>query len=359
MLARTDSPVSDVVTGKPPLLIVGAFLSSPTGIRFVCEDLADGLRSRGWPVITTSSVRNGGLRAADMLATVWSKRGRYRVAQMDVYSGRAFLWAEAVAASLTALRCPYVLTLHDGGLPRFAARYPQRMRRLLNSAAAVTSPSPYLQGQFRAVRADIQVIRNGLHLERYPSRTLTCARPTLVWVRAFEDCYNPLLALHVVQRLMRDLPDVELVMVGPDRGGLTARAVSEEAARLGIADRVRIKGAVPKDRVPEVLCQGDIFLNTTNVDNAPVVLVEAMASGCCVVTTNAGGVPDLVDDGLEALLVRRQDPEAMAEAIKRILNDHELAARLSRQARAKAETFGWDGVLVKWEELLMAIDEAH
>ncbi len=57
-----------------------------------------------------------------MLSTVWSKRSRYQVAQLDVYSGPAFLWAEAVAASLTVLRCPYVLTLHDGGLPAFAER---------------------------------------------------------------------------------------------------------------------------------------------------------------------------------------------------------------------------------------------
>ena len=125
--------------------MVGAFLSSSTGIRFVCEDLAAGLESRGWPVITTSTVQNGTLRAADMLATTWSKRRRYQVAQLDVYSGRAFLWAEAVAASLSLLRCPYVLTLHDGGLPSFSERHPTRVERLLRSAAAVTSPSPFLR----------------------------------------------------------------------------------------------------------------------------------------------------------------------------------------------------------------------
>ncbi len=69
---------------------------------------------------TTSSVRNRGLRLADMLTTVWTKRRSYKVAQLDVYGGSAFIWAEAVGASLTALRCPYVITLHSGAFPEFA-----------------------------------------------------------------------------------------------------------------------------------------------------------------------------------------------------------------------------------------------
>ncbi|MGI5940306.1 MAG: glycosyltransferase family 4 protein [Thermoleophilia bacterium] len=338
---------------RPPLLMVGAFLSSSTGIRFVCEDLAAGLRSRGWPIITTSTVQNGGLRAADMLATTWSKRKHYQLAQLDVYSGRAFLWAEAIATSLTILRCPYILTLHDGGLPDFADRHPKRVEWLLQSAAAVTSPSPFLQKRFCPVRSDIQVIRNGLHLDRYASRAISHAGPHLVWVRAFEDCYNPLLALQMLQKLLTKHPDATLLMVGPDRGGLTAEDVSNEAARLGLTEKVRVEGAVPKDRIPEILTQGDIFLNTTDVDNAPVTVVEAMASGLCVVSTDAGGVPDLVDDGREALLVPRRDPDAMAAAVHRVLTEPGLAAQLSLQARTKAEAFAWNKVLTAWERLLM------
>ena len=176
-------------------------------------------------------------------------------------------------------------------------------------------------------------------------------------MRAFEDCYNPLLALHVLQRLLGDHPDATLLMVGPDRGGLTAHDVSSEARRLGLAHKVRIEGAVPKDRVPEILSRGDIFLNTTDVDNAPVIVVEAMATGSCVVSTDAGGVPDLVEDGHEALLVPRRDPEAMAAAVGRILANPALAARLSTQARTKAEEFAWDRVLAAWERLLPRLSQ--
>ena len=208
---RTHAPMS----GNPPLLVVGAFLSESTGIRFVCEDLAEGLASRGWPVVTTSSLEARGPRLADMLASVWFKRRRYAVAQIDVYSGLAFSWAEAVAASLTLLRCPYVLTLHSGAFPEFAERWPGRVRALLESASAVTSPSPFLQQTLKTHRPDIRVIPNGLSLARYPGRRRANARPRMVWVRHFEQRYNPVLAVEVVLRLSGDYPDVELIMAGP------------------------------------------------------------------------------------------------------------------------------------------------
>ena len=345
-------------SGRPPLLIVGAFLSESTGIRFVCEDLAAGLVSRGWSVITTSSLKSRGPRLADMLASVWLKRGRYAIAQVDVYSGLAFVWAEAVGASLTALRCPHVLTLHSGAFPDFAARWPTRVRSLLRAASAVTSPSPFLQQELKAYRPDIRVIRNGLSLSRYPARSRTSAQPKLVWIRHFEQRYNPVLAVEVVRRLARDYPDVELLMAGPDRQDWSAAQTMDEARKRGVERKVRILGPVPKTGIPDVLDQGDIFLNTTNVDNTPVTVVEAMACGMCVVSTDVGGVPYLVAEGHDGLLVPCNDPEAMATAVRRIVDDARLAAYLSSNALQKARAFDWNRVLPEWETLLGSVAAA-
>lgn len=336
-------------------MVAGAFLSGSTGVRSVCEDLALGLRNRGWAVTTTSSVRSRGPRLADMLATVWFKRHRYAVAQMDVYSGPAFAWAEAVGTSLTTLRCPYVVTLHSGAFPDFAERWPSRMRRLIESATVVTSPSPFLQQWFAQLRPDIRMIRNGLHIQRYTARRIVDARPRLVWIRAFEQRYNPALALEVVRRLAPEFPDVELLMAGPDRADWSASQTVEEARRLGVDGRVRVTGAVAKEEVPQVLQQGDIFLNTTNVDNAPVTVVEAMACGLCVVSTDVGGVPYLVENERDALLVPCEDPDAMAAAVRRILLDPSVAARLSENGRLNAEAFDWEMILPVWEELLTEV----
>jgi glycosyltransferase involved in cell wall biosynthesis len=80
-----------------------------------------------------------------------------------------------------------------------------------------------------------------------------------------------------------------------------------------------------------------------------------MACGLCVVSTDAGGVPDLVDNEREALVVPRADSEAMAAAARRILSDSNLAATLSANGRRKAESFGWDVILPEWEELLVKV----
>ena len=101
--------------------------------------------------------------------------------------------------------------------------------------------------------------------------------------------------------------------------------------------------------------RGDIFLNTTNVDNTPVSVLEAMACGLCIVTTNVGGIPHLLEHEHDALLVPSDDPAAMAAAVRRILTETGLAARLSHHARAKAERMDWSVVLPQWESLIRAV----
>ncbi len=127
-------------TSRPlSVLLVGNFLSAAGGSRGVCEELALRLPQTGCSVMTTSSKRPKLRRLADMVGTAWRQRDRYDVAQVDVFSGPAFFWAEAVCGTLRMARKPYVLTLHGGNLPLFSRRRQARVRRLLRSAAAVTT----------------------------------------------------------------------------------------------------------------------------------------------------------------------------------------------------------------------------
>ena len=127
----------------------------------------------------------------------------------------------------------------------------------------------------------------------------------------------------------------------------------DEPRRWAFTDRVTITGGVPKNMVPSALAQSDIFLNTADADNAPVSVTEAMACGLCVVSTDVGGLRDLVTDGEDALLVAPNDPAAMAMAVERVLADPELAARLSTCGRRQAETRDWSAVLPRWEAILL------
>jgi glycosyltransferase involved in cell wall biosynthesis len=342
---------------QPSVLLVGNFLSEATGIRGVCEDLAEQLIARGWHLIITSRKRGRVARILDMLRTVWSERSRYSIAQVDVYSGPAFLWAEAICLVLRVVRKPYILTLHGGNLPFFARRWPGLVRRLLKSAVAVTSPSTYLLQNLCPYRDNIIMIPNPLDIEAYEFRLRSQVRPKLVWLRAFHSIYNPSLAPKTLALLAKDYEESSLTMVGPDGADGSLYDMHEVVERSGVKDRITIHGRVAKTDVPAWINKGDIFLNTTNIDNVPVSVLEAMACGLCVVSTNVGGIPYLLEHEKDALLVPPDDPEAMASAVHRILNEQGLAERLSFNGRKKAERFDWTVVLPEWEKLFLQHSE--
>ena len=334
------------------VLMVGNFLSASGGSRCVCEELAERLTTAGWTVVTASSKRSGLARLVDMVRTVYARRQDYDAAHVDVYSGKAFFWAEAVCISLRQLGKPFVLTLHGGHLPEFAERWPGRVRRLLRSAKIVTTPSPYLRKQLHAYRGDLHLVPNAIELPRYRFRPRTHLAPSLVWLRAFHKIYNPLLGPQVLKLLAARFPTVGLVMVGPDKGDGSFALVQQEAARLGVTGKLCLPGGVAKTAVPAWLEKGEIFLNTPNVDNTPVSVLEALACGLCVVSTNVGGLPDLLAHERDALLVPPNNATAMATAVTRLLTNPQLGAQLSRNARAKAERYDWSTVLPVWESLL-------
>jgi len=340
---------------RPPVLLVGNFLSASKGVRGVCEDLAQGLRAAGWSVTTASSRPGRFARLLDFLLTVWRYRNQYQIAQVDVFSGPAFLWAELVCLALRILKKPYILTLHGGNLPAFAQRTGKRVPHLLQSASAVTAPSGYLLEQMSVYRQDIVLLPNSLELTNYSFKHRAHPTLNLVWLRAFHDIYNPSLAIKVLALLINDFPSVRLVMIGPDKGDGSRDKMISLALELGVHDRVICPGKVPKSATAHWLQQGDIFLNTTRVDNTPVSVTEAMACGLCVVSTNVGGIPYLLKDEWDALLVPSDDDAAMAAAIRRVVTEDGLAERLSRNGRRKVEEFGWSHILPRWEKLLTEV----
>lgn len=322
------------------------------------EDLADRLRDAGNPTVCVSHYRSGWLRGLHLASTALRRRQDYDLAVVDLYSGRAFRWGEVAAGLLRALGCPFVFVLRGGGLPGFGERHPSRVRRCLRKADAVAAPSAFLLEGMRPYRDDLRMLPNPLDIPKYEFRLRAPPRPKLIWLRAFQKHYNPTMALQVLARLSPEFPGLHLSMVGPDKGDGTRQQAERTAAALGVAGRLTLPGGVAKQEVPGWLNRGDIFLNTTNVDNTPVSVLEAMACGLCVVSTNVGGIPHLVEHEKEALLVPRDDPAAMADAVRRLLTERELAARLSQNGRSKVEQFDWSVVMPQWEALLHSVARA-
>jgi len=333
-------------------LLIGNFLSASGGVPAVGEELASELRSAGWQIHAASSRSSRWARLLDMVATVWRHRGCYQVAQVDVFSGRAFLWAWLVCWTLRRIAKPYVLMLHGGNLPAFARGRPRTVQRLLQSAAAITAPSAFMQHAMSPYARGVQVIPDGFRLQVYPFRLRRNPRPRLVWLRAFHEIYRPWQLPEVLALLANEFPDIQLNMIGPDRRDGSLARTRWAARVLNISERLHLPGPVAKSQVPAELAKADIFLNTTTLESFGVSVLEAAALGLCIVSTNVGAIPTIWQDGHDALLVPPDDPDAMAQAVRRVLTEEGLAERLSRNARRKAQQFDWSVVLPRWEGVL-------
>lgn len=134
-----------------------------------------------------------------------------------------------------------------------------------------------------------------------------------------------------VSHLARGGRDVmlRLVGVGPERDSLARRITA-----LGLEEHVRLEGGIDQDRIREFYQDADCFVLASFAEGIPVVLMEAMAMGVPCVATRITGIPELISDGVDGLLVPAADSRALAEAIEQLIDNDLLRRRLSANARA-------------------------
>ncbi|MDW7755751.1 MAG: glycosyltransferase family 4 protein [Brevefilum sp.] len=341
------------------ILMISNFLPQPAYNKNIWHALAERLAEAGWDVITTSDKINRFTRLFNMVSTIHRERKRYNLAQIDVFSGKAFIFAEISAYLLQRLKKPIVLTLHGGRLPKFASEHPRRVRRLLQAGTAVMTPSHFLQDELREFHPNIKVIPNPIELAHAVFRPRHTVKPNLIWIRAFHSVYNPSMAVKVLHTLITDFPKAHLTMVGPDKGDGSRKQMLSLVRQYHLEDAIEVLPGVSHDAIPQQLNQADIFINTSNYDTFPRSIIEAMANGLCIVSTHVGGIPYLISNHQEGLLVPPDKPDEMASAIREILQNTTLASYLSQNARKKAEAYDWSAILPQWENLFTQIIEAH
>ena len=242
-------------------------------------------------------------------------------------------------------RVPYVLTSHGTDL-FLVDRVPAA--RLIagpifrNAAQTTVISTPLVTRAERlgVAPADITVIPmpvdSAVATELEAPFTLRAARDTLLFVGRLVERKGGSYAIRAVAELSEAGRNVRLVVVGdgPEREALWALAAS-----LAVGDRVEFTGALSPAEVRERYRAGGVFVMPAVTDwkgeqeGFGMVLVEAMAFGLPVVATRSGGIPDIVRDGENGVLVPERDVGALTRGILRLLDDRELAARLAEAAR--------------------------
>lgn len=331
------------------VLYIGNKLSGHGLNKTTVETLGEDLSREGYTVITVSHRKNFLLR---LLHMSWATLTCVKVdfILIDTYSTSAF-WYAFVCSQIARLRkIPYIPILHGGNLPNRLQNNSRLCRAIFAHAYQNVAPSHYLKSEFETYGyTNVTYIPNTLELEKYPFKLRKQVTLKLLWVRAFASIYNPSMAVKVLAKLKATYPNASLTMVGPDKDG-SLELTQLLAQELNVA--VTFTGRLSKADWWQLSKEHDVFINTTHFDNTPVSVMEAMALGLPVVSTNVGGIPYLVENGSTALLVNDNDVSAMVSQLKMLEEHPLLSEQLSTSGRQLAETWDWQKVKVLWFELL-------
>ena len=237
-----------------------------------------------------------------------------------------------------------MLNYRSGEAEDHLTRWRRTALPVIRLADKVVVPSGYLVDVFARFGIRAESIANTVDLTRFRFRTRKPLQPVILSNRNLESLYNVECILRAFAITQKRVSEARLIVAGDG---------SERARLESLRDELDIKnvefiGQVSPDKMPALYDQADIFVNASNIDNMPVSHIEAFASGLAVVTTDAGGIPYIVANERNGLVVSCGDHEAIARSVVALLEDAEMADRLIKTARADCEKYTWSAVREEW-----------
>ncbi|WP_426054169.1 glycosyltransferase [Janthinobacterium sp. PSPC2-1] len=298
------------------------------------------------PWLERISYLRAALRLPVHLWRLWRTANTVDLFHIMANSGWSWHLHAAPALWIASLKGkPALLNYRGGEAAAFFARSPRLVALSLRRASAIVVPSAYLAGIFEQYGHTAHIVPNVVDLQRFtpaaPGASASADGPRILVARHLESLYDNASAVRAFALVRSSYPAARLVLAG---GGPQRAALARLARSLGVLASVRFAGPVDNAAMPALYQASDIVLNPSLADNMPNSVLEALACGIPVVSTNVGGIPALLQDGVTALLVPPGDPAAMAQAILALLRDPPRAQALVDAGLAHAATFGWPGI---------------
>lgn len=250
---------------------------------------------------------------------------------------------------------PVILNYHSGEAPDHLRRSRIArivMRRLVDANVV---PSAFLRDVLSSFGIDADVVHNTIDVRRFAYRSRNPLTPRLLCTRNLEPMYNVSCVLRAFARIQAQYPDATLTLVG---GGSQDAALRAEAAALRLRN-VTFAGRVPPADIPRYYADADIYVQAPSIDNMPLSVLEAFASGLPVVSTDVGGVPSILRHGVDGLLVPDNADEEMASQVLALLRDPALARRLAGSAYRTLSAYEWPVVREGWLRAYRLVSRRH
>jgi len=276
---------------------------------------------------------------------------KIREIRPDIVHAQSLGIAIPALISKRMLSIPYVVWGQgtDIYLPE---RFTQMTSRLiLQNADATLALTEGMKRKMQEIcEREVSVVPNGINLERFSSSSEDkkgSSAKTIIFVGRLHPVKGIQYLIEAMAIVHQEMPDVKLVIVGD---GVERSRLEELAERLNLDGCIQFAGQISQERIPRVMHQADVFALSSLTEGLPVVLLEAMAAGLPIVATNVGGIPDIVEEGVNGYLVNAKNPDEISNRLLILLQGDEMREEISANNREKARLYTWDKIAIKVEE---------
>ena len=266
---------------------------------------------------------------------------------IHIFSASYLSFLLAPAPAITVARLfgkKIVLNYHSGEAEDHLRRWPKTSIPMLKKADEIVVPSEYLVRTFAKFDLPAKAIFNVIDFDQLTFRPRRNLQPKFLSNRNFEAHYGVDVVLRAFQIIQQRFPDASLKVAGD---GPCRAELLRLASELTL-NNVEFVGMVERPRMAELYNEADCFLNGSRIDNQPLSILESFASGLPVVTTNAGGIPDMVTDGVTGVVVEMDDYQALARGAIDLLEQPELVERIVTEGQQECQRYTWEAVRSQW-----------
>lgn len=287
-------------------------------------------------------------RLVPYLLNLWRACGRCQLMHIMANSGWSWHLFTAPAVWIATLRgIPVVINYRGGEAENFFSNSFIWVKPTLKRASEIIVPSGFLEDVFRHRGFSTSIVPNIIDLSRFTperDRQSPLIKAHFVVTRNLEDIYDIPTALRAFAIVNKKYPHSRLTVAG---SGPLLKKLEKIVQDLGISTVTVFTGRLDNEKMAELYRKADIMLNPSLADNMPISILEALASGVPVISTDAGGIPYLVENEKNALIVPRGDFQAMASCSKRLLENVDLYERLRTEGILVIQKYTWHQVKPK------------
>ena len=284
------------------------------------------------------------VRTPFYLTALWRGLRNVDVAHIFSASYASFLIAVVPAWLVARMRGKKTLIHYHSGEARDHLQHSAIARTILKRADLVVTPSAYLVDVFKEFGLAADAVPNIVDFSQFTYRPRTPLRPHLVCTRGFHTYYSVDVVVKAFAIVQKEFPAAQLDLVG---GGPLESSIRQLVSDM-VLSGVNFCGVVSRQDIGKYYDCADIFINASRLDNMPVSILEAFASGTPVISTSPAGMRYLVHDGRTGLLSEPGDADTLAANAVRILRDPHFGLRLASNAFEELRRYRWESVREQW-----------